>query len=164
MHSCKPQYSPYPASPRKYGEAPQETMPNDKAPPATKDKITHIQKVVRSILYYSQAVDLTVLMDLSTIASEQAKATKTALKNGNQVLDYLTTNPDVTIIFYALDMILNTRLNASYLSDKSTKIRASGHLFLVSVHKYVEPITLNGAILPSEPSLNLWRHQLQNHI
>ena len=79
-------------------------------------------------------------MSLSTIASKQAKATKTTLKNLHQVLDYLS-----TIRFHASDMILNIRSDASYLSAKNTKSRASGHLFLGSVPKDGEPITLNGA-------------------
>ena len=84
-------------------------------------------------------------MDLSTITSEQAKSTKTTLKNVHQVLDYLAPNTNGTIRFHASDMILNIRSDASYLSAKNTKSRASGHFFLGSVPKYGEPITLNGA-------------------
>jgi hypothetical protein len=36
---------------------------------------------VGSILYYAQAVNMTILMALSTIASKQSKATEKALKN-----------------------------------------------------------------------------------
>ena len=81
-------------------------------------------------------IGLTVIMALSTIASEQAKATKTTLKNVHQVLDYLATNIDATIRFHASDMVLKIYSDASYLSAKNTKIRASGHLFLGSVPKY----------------------------
>jgi hypothetical protein len=42
--------------------------------------IKHIQWVIGSILYYARAVDLTVLMALSTIASEQAQAPRTQFK------------------------------------------------------------------------------------
>ena len=59
------------------------------------------------IMYYSIAVDLTALIALYTIAREQAKETKTTLKNVDKVLDYLATNPDATIIFHASDIILN---------------------------------------------------------
>ena len=85
-------------------------------------------------------------MALSTISSEQAKAKKTTIKNVNQVLDYMSTNPDVTIRFHASDMILHIHLDASYLSAKSYKSRASGHLFLGYAPKDGKPITLNGAI------------------
>ena len=152
MHPRKHQYAPYPTAPCKYEAASQEPMPNNTAPPATKEKITHIQKVVESILYYVRVVDLTVLVSLSAIASEYAKAMKTTLKNVNQMLDYLVTNPDTAIRFHASDVILNIHSDASHLSAKIAKSRASGHFFLVSVPKDREPITLNGAILPSAPS------------
>ena len=145
-HPLKPQYALYPTAPHKYGAASQEPMPHNMAPPATKDKITHIQQVVGSILYYAIAVDLTLLMALSAIASKQVKATKTTLKNVNQVLDYLATNPDATIIFHASDMILNIHSETSYISVKSTKSGASGHFFLSSISKDGKPITLNGPI------------------
>ena len=62
------------------------------------------------------------------------------------MLDYPATNPDATIRFHASDMILNKYSDASYLSAKNAKSRASGHFFLVSVPKDGEPITLNGVI------------------
>ena len=107
LQPSKPQYSPYPTAPGKYGAAYQEPTPKYTAPPATKEEITRIQQVVRGILYYARAVGITVLVALYTIASKQAKATKTTLKNVHQVLNYLATNPDSTIRFHASDMILN---------------------------------------------------------
>ena len=80
MNPNKPQYDPYLTAPCKYGEAPQEPPPQDTTPPATKEEITNIQKFLESIFYYARAAELTVLMALSTITSEQAKATKTTLK------------------------------------------------------------------------------------
>ena len=80
QNPSKPQYAPYPTTPRKYGATSQEPTPQDTAPPATKEEITHIQQFVGSILYYAIAVVLNVLMALSNIDSEKAKATKTTLK------------------------------------------------------------------------------------
>ena len=76
MHPSKLQYVPYPSAPCKYGAAPQEPTPQDTAPPANKEEIIHIQNVVGIILYYAITSDLPVLVDLSTIASKQAKAKK----------------------------------------------------------------------------------------
>ena len=42
-------------------------MPDDDAPEATEEEIKYIQQVVGTILYYAQAVDLTLLMALSTL-------------------------------------------------------------------------------------------------
>ena len=65
-----------PAAPRTFGAAALDPFSEDNEPEATEDEVTYIQQVVGTILYYARAVDLTVLMALSTIASEQAKATK----------------------------------------------------------------------------------------
>jgi hypothetical protein len=45
-----------------------------------KKEIKAVQKNVGSILYYAQGVDMTVLMALSTIASEQTKGTERTMK------------------------------------------------------------------------------------
>jgi hypothetical protein len=62
-------------------------------------------------------VDLTVLMALSTIASEQAKGTQSTMMKTKQLMDYLVTHPDATIRFHASDMILNVHSDVSYLSE-----------------------------------------------
>jgi hypothetical protein len=146
IRSVRTQYAPYPAAPRAYGAAAQAPTPEDASPEATEDEVTYIQQVVGTILYYARAVDITVLMALSTIASEQAHATQTTIKNVKQMLDYLAWHPDATIRFHASDMVLNIHSDASYLSAKGAKSRASGHFFLGSVPQDGHPIFLNGAI------------------
>jgi hypothetical protein len=121
-------------------------MPPDESPRAGPDGISKVQKVVGSILYYARAVDMTVLMSLSTIASEQAKATNHTIETTEQLLDYLATHPDATMEFCASDMILNIHSDASYLSARDAKSRASGHFFLGWMPRDNEPIRLNGAI------------------
>ena len=49
-------------------------------------------------------------------------------------------------------MILYIHSGASYLSVNNSKSFESGHLFIGSLPKDVEPITINGAIIPSAPS------------
>ena len=71
MHLSKTNYALYPTAPHKYGATSQEQMPQDTSPPAAKNIITRIQQVVASILYYSRAVDSTILMALFIITSEQ---------------------------------------------------------------------------------------------
>jgi hypothetical protein len=89
---------------------------------------------------------MTVLIALSTIASEQAKATQKTIANTEQLLDYLATHPNATMRFSASDMILNIHSDASYLSARDAKSRASGHFFLGWLPRDNEPIRLNGAI------------------
>jgi hypothetical protein len=58
-----------------------------------------VQKIVGSILYYARAVDMTVLMALSSIASEQTKGTERTLEKAYQFLDYLVTHPNAVVRF-----------------------------------------------------------------
>jgi hypothetical protein len=48
----------------------------DETPPLTAQKCLTIQKVTRSVLYYTRAVEPTVLMPLNDIATEQTKVTE----------------------------------------------------------------------------------------
>ncbi len=130
--------------PRHYGAAVQEPEPDDDAPFATDNETKNIQQVVGAILYYARAVNMTALVSLYTIASEQAQATKTTVQTVKQLLDYLAMHPDATVKFVASDMILNIHSNASYLSAKNACSRAAGIFFMVWQPKDDEPICLNG--------------------
>ena len=103
----RPQYSPYPSALKKYGSSAQEPIKSDDYKTSGRDKINCIQKIVGSTLYYERSVDPTILMALSTLSSEQAKATMQTIKNLHQQLDYLVTHPDATMRYYASNMILN---------------------------------------------------------
>ena len=75
-----------------------------------------VQQVVGSFLYYARAVDPTILMALSDIATQQNKPTENTKKRVEQLLDYMATHPMTKIRFRASDMILNIHSDASYLS------------------------------------------------
>jgi hypothetical protein len=53
--------------------------------------------VIGSILYYTRTINLTVLMGLSTITSQQAKGTEHTMPKTKQILNYLATHPDATV-------------------------------------------------------------------
>ncbi len=72
----KLQTCPYLPEPMKFGTESQALLPNDSTPKLGKNSIKHVQKIVGSILYYARAVDMTVLITLSSIAVEQMKATE----------------------------------------------------------------------------------------
>ncbi len=93
----KPQYCPYLPTPKKYGSEAQSPLPPDDTPPLDAKGIKRVQKIVGSILYYARAVDMTVLMALSSIAVEQTKATERTMGRCLQLLDYLATNSNATI-------------------------------------------------------------------
>jgi hypothetical protein len=71
----KPQHCPYAPTPKQYGAKAQAPLPVDLSPRLSPDKIKEIQCIISSILYYAQAVDITVLIALSSIAIEQSKGT-----------------------------------------------------------------------------------------
>jgi hypothetical protein len=98
-------------------------------------------------LYYARAVDMMVLMALSTIAIEQTNATEKTMGRciQLQLLDYLATNEMAKISFHASDMILNIHSDASYLFETGIRSRACGHFFMKWMPNNNKPIRLNGA-------------------
>ncbi len=102
----------------------------DISPKLLDAEIKEIQRIIGSISYYVQAVDITVVMALSSIASEQTRGTTNTMAKAKQLLDYLAMHPDATVRIRASDMILNVHSNASYLSELNAHSRACGHFFM----------------------------------
>ena len=140
-----PQHCPYSPAPKQYGANAQTPLPVDISPKLSPEEIKTIQRIFGSILYYARAVDMTVLMALSSIAIEQTKGTTSTMDKAKQLLDYLATHPDATIRYRASDMIMNIHSDASYLSEMGPRSRACGHFFMGWMPKNGEPIKLNGA-------------------
>ena len=126
----RPQHAPYPCAPKMNGKSVQDPIATNNSPPAGQEGITHVQKVVGSLLYYARSVESTPLVALNTLANEQAHATEKTIENMKHMLDYLATNPKSIVRFYPSDIILNVLSNASYISAKNAKSRAAGHFFL----------------------------------
>ena len=143
------QTCPYTPAPKQYGSEAQEPMMPDISPRLDGKGIKRVQRIVGSILYYARAVDLTVLMALSTIAAEQTIATTNTLAKCTQLLDYLSDNSEATIRYYASDMIMNIHSDASYLSEAKARSRTCGHFFMGWMPTDNEPIRLNGAFYVS---------------
>jgi hypothetical protein len=141
----KLQTCPYSPEPKRFGTAAQAPLPPDASPKLDAKGIKRVQQIVGSILYYARAVDLTVLMALSSIAMEQTKATQKTMSRCIQLLDYLAGHSDAKIRFHASDMILNIHSDASYLSEAKARSRACGHFFMGWIPKDGAPIRLNGA-------------------
>jgi hypothetical protein len=103
----KPQHCPYAPAPKQFGTKAQAPLPVDISPSLLTDEIKEIQRVIGSILYYSRAVNGTVLMALSSIAIEQSKGTTNTMEKAKQLLNYLATYPSATIRFRASNIIMN---------------------------------------------------------
>jgi hypothetical protein len=141
----KPQQCPYAPQPKQYGSEAQRPLSLDMSPPLSKDDIKEGQRVIGSILYYARAVNLTVLMTLSTIASKQANGTENIMLKTKQLLDYLAMHPAATVLFHASDMVLNIHSHASYLSEANAHSRACGQFFMGWCPDPSKPIKLYGA-------------------
>eukprot|EP00804_Cyclotella_cryptica_P022655 CCRYP_012469-RC/>CCRYP_012469-RC protein AED:0.37 eAED:0.30 QI:0/0/0/1/0/0/2/0/432 len=141
-----PQNGPYKPYPKKYGAAAQDPIPTDDSAPLDSDGQKRIQQIVGALLYYARAVDNTILLSLSAIASKQAHPTQLTQKRCQQLLDYCASHPDAIVRFTASDMVLNIHSDASYLSESNARSRIAGHFFLGSVPIDKTPIKLNGAI------------------
>jgi hypothetical protein len=141
---CPPSHNIAP-QPRQYGSNAQRPLPLHTPPSLSDANIKHIHRVIGSILYYVQAINLTVMMALSTIESKQAHSTKNTMQKTIQLLAYLATHLDATVRFHAPDMILNIHSNASYLSKANARSRACGHFCMGWKPNPTQPIKLNGA-------------------
>jgi len=126
----KLQTCPYSPEPKQFGTEAQAPLPPDSSPTLDKKGIKRVQQIVGSILYYARAVDMTVLMALSSIAMDQTKATERTMSRCTQLLDYLAGHSDAKVRFHASDKILNIHSDASYLSEAKAHSRACGHFFL----------------------------------
>ncbi len=140
IHSC-----PYHPEPKRFGSEAQAPLPPNATPELDKMGIKRVQQIVGSILYYARAVDMTVLMGLSSIVVKQTKATEKTMERCIDLLNYLATNQDAKVRFRASDMVMNIHSDASYLSGINSCSRSCRHFFMGWMPKIDGPIRLNGA-------------------
>ena len=139
------QTCPYSPEPKQFGTKAQAPLPANATPKLDAKGIQRVQQIVGSILYYARAVDMTVLVALSSITVEQTKATKRTMERCTQLLDYPAGHAGAKVQFQASNMIMNIHLDASYLSGAKACSRACGHFFLGWMPTNNAPIQLNGA-------------------
>ncbi len=96
-HPTKLQHCPYNPNPIKYGQDKQAIDPINRSPKLKDTNKKCIQHIVGRFLQYACAVNHTILMALSAIASQQAAPTEDKHNHPNQFLDYMATHPDSKI-------------------------------------------------------------------
>jgi hypothetical protein len=134
----RPQHAPHAWQKPQYGATTQYAPTPDNSPALDASNTKHVQEVLGTLLFYARAVDSTMLVAISALASQQTHVTKTTLEGITQLLNYCATHPDATVRFIASDMILHVESDASYLTAPKARSRAAGYHFLSS--------------LPSDPS------------
>jgi hypothetical protein len=113
-----------------YGAKEQLLPDTDTSPPLDDAGVKRVQGIVGSLLYYARAVDNKLLATLSTISSQQARATENTAKAVTQLLDYVATYPADGTTYRASDMILSAHSDASFLTEPGSRSRAGAHIFL----------------------------------
>ena len=88
----------------------------DAGPKLSPQAIKQLQQIAGPFLFYSRAVDQTMLTVLSIIATEQTQGTQTTKEKAVHFLTYAAMHPNATIKYYKSDMILKIHSNASNLS------------------------------------------------
>jgi hypothetical protein len=138
------QNSPHPHIAPTYGAKAQYVEPEVISVPVDKEGQKYIQAVTGTLLYYSRAVDPTMLVALNAIATQQAAPTQRTMERVKQLLDYCSSQEEAIITYHASDMILAVHSDAGYLNEIKARSRAGGHFFLSSD---VQNPPNNGAIL-----------------
>jgi hypothetical protein len=143
----RPQYAPHNWTVPAYGQRVQYAPPPYMAPPATKADITRAQAIVGTLLYNARAVDPTLLVPLSTLASQLATATTTTIKDVAHLLYYCSTQPEATIRYYTPGMQLKIHSDALYLSEQKVKSRIGGYFYVgCKTNARMKPLS-NGPLL-----------------
>ncbi len=115
-----------------YGAKEQCAKVDPNKPILGKDKIKYIQRVIGKLNFIARAIDRTMQLALSAIASKQAAPTKSTMNKVKQICDYVALNKEPVLTFSASDMILVSHSNGSYLSEKNAISHTSRHWFLSS--------------------------------
>ena len=121
------------------------THPTDDSPKLSPHAIKHLQQIVGTFLFYSRAVDPTMLTALSIIATEQTQGTNTTKEKAEHFLKYAASHPNANIKYYKSDMVLKIHSDASYLSERQGRSRAGGHFYFGNKDDQANPP--NGTIL-----------------
>ena len=86
---------------------------NDSSPLLPAKTINLVQKIVGTLIYYSIAVDPTMLTALGSIAAQQSKRTEKTYTDTLWLLNYAATQPNAKIRYTESDMILYIHSDAS---------------------------------------------------
>jgi hypothetical protein len=129
-----------------YGAKTQYVEDETPSPALSDTDVNKLQQLTGTLLYFARAVDLTLIMPINVLASEQSRATKVTADKVIKLLNYCNTHPETKIRYHAYGMILHIHSDASYLSEKEAKSRAGGFFYMGSSTDTDKKLT-NGVIL-----------------
>ena len=120
----KPEYTPQKWKQSVYGANQNLANAEENRPVLPPSYITHIQTVVGTILYYSIAIDNTMLVVLGNLSSLQTKVTQKTLDALTQLLNYSATHLNATVRFWCSGMILHIHSDRFYLLSPKSRSRS----------------------------------------
>jgi hypothetical protein len=123
----RPRYEPHSWNVPAYGQIIQYSPLPYNSPLATSQDITHTQSIVGTLLYNAIDIDPTLLVTLSTLASQLSTSTSATIDYVSHLIDYCST---------ASDMQLKIHSDASYLSEPMAKSIIGGYSYLGNKKKY----------------------------
>ena len=115
-----------------YGRKQQFTPLDLQKPQLSPSETREIQAIIGTYLYYAQAVDMTILPSLNTLATTHSKLTATTKQKIDHFLDYLDTRPDAKVRYHVSDMILHCNSDAAYLVETKARSTVGGFYYLNS--------------------------------
>ena len=103
-----------------------------------------LRQVCGTFLYYSRAVNCTMLHALNDLATCVTKGTQQTMKALTHFLNYCAANSEATVLYRASDMILHNHSDAAYLVASEARSRAGGFTYFGNSEDKVQII--NGPI------------------
>jgi len=142
----KPEHSPHKHNIPQYGAKVQYTNSPDTSPALNLANKKRVQEVLGTLLYYTRAINSTMLPAIGSIATQQTNPTKKTMEAITQLLNYCASNPNTTVRYQKSDMVLHADSDASYLSSPKGRSRAAGYFYLSK-----NPTNPNKAPTETEP-------------
>jgi hypothetical protein len=104
-----------------------------------------LQQLVGTFLYYARAVDPSIIVAVTKLASELSQATKATIKKATHLLEYMNTYPNASIRYRPSTMKIIGQSDASYLSESHARSRW-GYLFYCQLLNPENDYDINGTI------------------
>jgi hypothetical protein len=124
---CRLQNSPHPHVAPTYRVKVQYVEMETPSIPLDKEGQKFVQAITGTLLYYSQAVDPTMLVALNAIATQQASATQKTMDRVKQLLDYCASQEEAILTYHSSDMVLAIHSDVGYLNESKAWSRAGGN-------------------------------------
>ena len=123
------QNSPHPHVAPIYGAKAQYVEMDIPSAPLDKEGQKLIQAVTGTLLYYSRAVDPTMLVTLNAVATQQASPMQKTMDRIKHLLDYCSSQKKAIITYHSSDMVLAIHSNAGYLNESKARSRVGEAFF-----------------------------------